>query len=252
MSKRILKISIWCILYVISASNSFGQTASNDSTYLQNTIAQTESNFRKAIGQESRLYNGPEYLLYDRNIKGNALYPLDATTWQPSEVNYDGIVYKGVPIMYDIYRDQLAAVLYNRFSIYVFLSERVHDFTLFDHHFVRIVADSLSTNNSGVTTGFYDQLYGGKIEVLAKRIKNIQNSTSTIGVPETYFSAKNEYYIKKGNIFYNVSSKRSFLNVLKDKKSLLQKYIRENNISFRDNREAYMAQVASYYDHLAN
>jgi hypothetical protein len=252
MSKRILKASIWCILYVISASSSFGQTASNDSTYLQNTIAQTESNFRKAMGQESRLYNGPEYQLYDRSIKGNAFYPLDVTTWQNGEVNYDGIVYKGVPMQYDIYRDQLTAVLYNRFSIYTFLSDRVHDFTVADHHFVRIVADSINNNNSGITTGFYDQLYEGKIDVFVKRVKTIQNSTSSIGTPETYFSAKDEYYIRKSHTFYNISSKSSFLNVLKDKKSLLQKYIRDNNIDFRDNREAAMVQIASYYDHLGN
>lgn len=233
-------------------SNSFGQTAQNDSAYLQTTLNQTITSFNKLIGQQSRLYNGHEYQVYDRSIKGNALFPLDAETWELGSVNYDGIIYKDVPMMYDIYKDVVVVLLYNKFSRYSLLNERVHDFTLSDHHFVRVEADSLNNNNSGITTGFYDQLYGGRIEVLAKRTKTIQNSTNVTASLETYFIEKNEYYIRKGNTYYSVSSQSSFLKVLKDKKNILQQYIRENQIKFRNDPENAMAKIASYYDHLIN
>jgi hypothetical protein len=233
-------------------SNSFGQTAQNDSAYLQTTLNQTITSFNKLIGQQSRLYNGHEYQVYDRSIKGNALFPLDAETWELGSVNYDGIIYKDVPMMYDIYKDVVVVLLYNKFSRYSLLNERVHDFTLSDHHFVRIEADSLTNNSSGVTTGFYDQLYGGRIEVLAKRTKTIQNSTNVTASLETYFIEKNEYYIRKGNTYYSVGSQSSFLKVLKDKKNILQQYIRENKIKFKNDPENVMARIASYYDHLVN
>jgi hypothetical protein len=233
-------------------SNSFGQTAQNDSAYLQTTLNQTITSFNKLIGQQSRLYSGHEYQVYDRSIKGNALFPLDAETWELGSVNYDGIIYKDVPMMYDIYKDVVVVLLYNKFSRYSLLNERVHDFTLSDHHFVRVEADSLNNNNSGITTGFYDQLYGGRIEVLAKRTKTIQNSTNVTASLETYFIEKNEYYIRKGNTYYSVSSQSSFLKVLKDKKNILQQYIRENQIKFRNDPENAMSKIASYYDHLIN
>jgi len=249
MNKPILKASILCVLFAICISSSFAQATQGDSTYLQNTLAQTIAGFDKAIDQQSRLYNGQEYLGYDRVIKGTALFPLDATTWLPGQVNYDGITYKNIPMMYDIYRDVAVVLLYNKFSKYILISERVRDFTLLDHHFVRVEVDSLA--NPGISTGFYDQLYSGKIQVLAKRIKTIQTSTVQITL-ETYFSEKHSYYLRKGNTYYSIGSQRSILNVLKDKKKQLQQYIRDNNIQFRDDPEENMAKIAAYYDQLTN
>ncbi len=248
MKRYLLKLSTLCFLSVITAGKLFGQAAPADSSVVQNTLQQTVANFYIAIGQQSRLYSGHEYLPYERTIKGNALYPLDAETWASGEVNYDGFVYKGVPMMYDIYKDQLVVLLYNHFSMYTLLNERVHDFTFSGHHFVRVDADSLTNDKSGISTGFYDQLYGGKVEVLAKRIKTIQNSTNIAISLETYFIAKTEYYVRRGNTYYNVSGQGSFLNVLKDKKPLLQKYIKDNNIHFRQDPEGAMASIAAYYD----
>jgi hypothetical protein len=253
MKKYVHRVIMLCFLNTAYVNNLFGQ-APGDSSYLQSALTQTVANYNRSIGQQSRLYNGPEYELYNRSIKGNALFPLDAQSWVPGVVYYDGITYKDVPMMYDIYKDVLVAMLYNRFSAFTLLSERVHDFTLSNHHFVRIDADSLNaaSTTSGITTGFYDQLYGGKIEVLAKRIKTIQNSTNVTAIMETYFLEKNEYYLKKGNNYYSVGSQSSFLKVLKDKKSILQQYIREHKIRFRNDPEGAMASIANYYDHLTN
>jgi hypothetical protein len=240
-----------CFLGTICIGKSFGQEAQNDSTYLKNMLTQTVSNFNKSIGQQSRLYNGPEYQLYDRTIKGTALFPLDAETWELGQVNYDGIFYKDVPMMYDIYKDVVVVLLYNKFSMYTLLDERVHDFNLSGHHFVRVEADSLNSR-SGISTGFYDQLYGGKIEVLVKRTKTIQSSTNVTANLETYFIEKNDYYLRKGNAYYSVGGESSFLNVLKDKKKILQQYIKDNKIKFRKDPEGAMANIAAYYDTLPN
>jgi hypothetical protein len=117
---------------------------------------------------------------------------------------------------------------------------------------VRVEADSINNNSSNITTGFYDQLYSGKIEALARRAKDIQNSSSGTTAPETYFSATNKYYFRIGSTYYKVSSKNSVLNVLKDRKKELQQYIRKNNIRFSNDPEGAMAKIASYYDHLTN
>jgi hypothetical protein len=136
--------------------------------------------------------------------------------------------------------------------MYTLLNTKVHDFTFDNHHFVRLDADSIRNDNSGISGGFYDQLYGGKIEILAKRVKSIQNSSTTEVVPETSFTSRDEYYLRKGDTYYKIGSQRSVLSVLKDKKSLLQQYLRQNNIRFNDNPEDAMAKMASYYDHLSN
>lgn len=252
MRKYIQRLSIIGLLAATAAGKAFGQSAPGDTANSQRALNNITANFYITIGQESRLYSGHEYLPYDRSIKGTALYPLDAQTWAVGEVTYDGIVYKGVPLMYDIYKDALISLLYNHFSMYTLLPERVSDFTFSGHRFIRINAEELVDDKSGIATGFYDQLYGGKTEVLARRTKTIQNSTNQTLALETYFIEHNEYYVKKGNVYYKVGSQGSFLNVLKDKKQVLQKYMKDNNFKFRTDPEAAMARLAAYYDQISN
>lgn len=248
MKKHVLRIHFLCFLSIFFISRSFGQTASADSVNLQQTV----SHFYKSIGRESRLYNGHEYEPYDPQIKNSALFPYDAKTWAPGDVNYDDILYRDVPMMYDVYKDAVVVLLYNKFSMFSLLSNRVKDFTFLNHHFIRLDADQISDNQAGLTTGFYEQLYTGKIEVLAKRNKTLQTTVNTTAAPETYFREKNEYYLKTGNIYYKIGSKGSILRVLKDKKSELQKYLKQNSINYGDNPEDAMAKIASYYDQLTN
>ena len=248
MKKLILRISFLCILSAISINKLFAQAAP-DSISVQTDVNQITANFYKAVGQESRLYNGHEYLPYDPHLKGNALFPYDAQSWLIGEVNYDGIVYKGVPMMYDINKDVVVVLLYNKFSMFSLLSERVADFSLGGHHFVRLTADQLANNKVDMTVGFYDQLYGGTTEVLASRKKTLQNSSNAVAAPETRFISTDDYYIKKSGTYYKVSGQGSILKVLKDKKSAIQQYFKQNHIRFKDNPEDAMAKMAYFYDH---
>jgi hypothetical protein len=252
MRRYIQHLSIIGILVAIGAGKTFGQTGQSDTVNSQRALNNITANFYITIGQQSRLYSGHEYLPYERSIKGTALYPLDAETWAIGEVNYDGIVYKGVPLMYDVYKDVLISLLYNHFSMYTLLTERVNSFTFSGHHFVRVNAEALVDDKSGIVTGFYDQLYGGKTEVLARRTKTIQNSTNQTLALETYFIAHDDYYIKKGNAYYKVGGQSSFMNALKDKKQALQKYMKDNSFRFRADPEAAMARLAAYYDQISN
>jgi hypothetical protein len=252
MRKYIQHLNIVGLLVVTAAGKTFGQSAQNDTANTRYALSNITANFYVAMGQQSRLYSGHEYLPYDRTIKGTALYPLDAQTWAVGEVTYDGLLYKNVPLMYDIYKDVLISLLYNHYSMYTLLSERVSDFTFSGHHFVRVNAEGLIDDKSGIVTGFYDQLYGGKTEVLARRTKTIQNSTNQTLALETYFIGHDDYYIKKGNVYYKVGGQGSFLNVLKDKKQALQKYMKDNSFKFRTDPEVAMARLAAYYHQISN
>jgi len=252
MRKYIQHLSIIGLLVATAAGKTLGQSAQNDTATSQRAFNNITANYYIAMGQQSRLYSGREYSFYDRSIKGTALYPLNAQTWAVGEVTYDGLVYKNVPLMYDIYKDALISLLYNHFSMYTLLSERVSDFTFSGHHFVRVNANGLVDDKSGIVTGFYDQLYGGKTEVLARRTKTIQNSTNQSLILETYFIEHNDYYVKKGNVYYKVGGQGSFLNVFKDKKQALQKYMKDNDFKFKTDPEAAMARLAAYYDQVSN
>ena len=230
-----------------------GQAISPDTTVLQAALTHVNAVYTKAIGEQLPLNNGPEYNFYNSlKIKGSAYFM--EMTFTPGAVYYDGAEYKRVQLLYDLYKDQLAAVLFDQYSKYVLINDRVKYFDLSGHHFININADTL-TNNTVIKTGYYDELYHGRSEALAKRFKLIQNYTSTTGAQEAYSyftDAKESFFIRKDSVYYLVNSQRDLLDILKDKKKQLQQYIKTNKIKFNNDPGRALASIAGYYDQITN
>jgi hypothetical protein len=239
-----------CSACLFICKNSLAQNALTDTSSQQNALNNTLSLFYSSLSNQSPLYNGPEYSFYDPIIKGNAYYA-DVNAFTPGTVFYDRLLFRGVPMLYDLFSDKVVVLLFNHFSKFSLINERVQSFDYLNHHFININADTLS-NNTVLKSGFYDELYKGKLQVLVKRSKNIQTSTGGQLGPESYFNPAIDYYLRKNNTYYKISGKGSMLDVLKDKKKEIQQYIRTNKINFRKEPEDAMVKIASYYDHLIN
>ena len=237
MKTRTLKLLAFLISTTFFSGKVFGQAAQADSAVFQASLDKQIANYYIAIGQQSRLYSGKEYYYYDRVIKGTPLFPLNVQSWETGEVTYDGFKYQGVPMMYDIYQDIVVVLLYNHFSMYSLINDKVKDFSFSGHHFVRINIDTIPNDKSGLTTGFYEQLYAGKCQVVARHAK-------------TYFLEAHDYFLRKGKTWYKVNSQGALFSVLKDKKPALQKYLKDHNLVFNDNPELALSLLAAYYDRL--
>jgi hypothetical protein len=233
-----------CLLF---CGNAYAQVNKADSSSQPNALKNSLSLFYGSIGKESPLFNGPEYYYYDPVIKGNAYYA-DINAFTPGSVTYDNVLFTGVPMLYDLYGDNVVAVLYNHFTKYTLVKDKVASFDFLDHHFVRIDTATYLADPT-IKPGFYDEIYNGRSQVLVKWSKNIQ-TTNGGQSSETYFSQSKSYFIKKNNLYYSFSSQGTLLDILKDKKKELQQYIRANQIKYRDNPEEAMVKIASYYDHL--
>ncbi|WP_374950749.1 hypothetical protein [Mucilaginibacter sp.] len=248
MNRTFFKMLPACVLVVCGALSASSQNLQSDTDLRQSVFDNTVANYLTAIGDQSRLYNGPEYNFYDAVIKGNAYFG-DVNNFTPGAVEYDGFPYKNVPMLYDINKDLVAILLPNKSAKISLLSERVQSFDWLGHHFVYINTDTLK-NDKGVTAGFYDQLYQGKTSILVKRSKSIQNASNSTGSIETYFNATKNIYVKKSGNYTSVSSEGDLLSVFKDKKKELKQYIGTNQIKFKDDQEQAMMKVAAYYDQI--
>ncbi|WP_074491224.1 hypothetical protein [Mucilaginibacter polytrichastri] len=248
MKKPIISVLAVCLLPLFFINNGYAQKLSPDSTATSYVESYVVNNYNKAIGQQSRLYNGVEYVPYNPLIKSNANFH-DLADLRPGTVTFDGYTYSKVPMLYDVYKDLLVVQLYNNFSRYTLAGERVASFDLEGHHFVYIAADTVS-NNTTFASGYYDQFYGGKTEAVARYTKTMQNQSSGNEI-ETYFTpTKRQFYIKKGEGYYPISSMGDIVNLLKEHKKELQQYIKSNGIDFKRDPEKAMAGIATYYDHL--
>jgi hypothetical protein len=244
MKPSYYKYVLTCCISAISAS-CFAQGGKADSTSAP-VVAYTTTAFYSAIGDQSRLYNGPEYTFYDPLIKGSP-YLNDVDTFETGSVSYDGFDYNGVSILYDLNKGCVVILLSNKVTMIKLLSEKVASFDITGHHFIRLKTE----NAKGLASGFYDQLYKGGIELLVKSSKPILKTSANLsGTIETYFSLSKDTYLKKNGVYKSISGKSAMLGVLKDKKKELKQYIGNNNINFDDNKEEAMVKVAAYYDQL--
>jgi len=205
------------------------------------------NNFYKKVGIQARVYNGIAYDFYDPAIQGNAYFK-DVNHWKTGTVIYDGYNYSNVSLMYDIYADEVIMLYNNHFLKISLLSNQVSSFDLLGNHFIYIKNDP--ANN--LTTGFYNELYHGKMQVLAHYSKSIQTNNDISGNIISYFNPGKDYYLFKDGKYYKVNSQGTFLNLLKDHKKQIREFIRANNIKYKNSPEEAMASIAAHYDNLSN
>jgi len=225
-------------------STARGQAAASDSLTNSKIKDRLIANYHAALKEQSPLYNGPAFDEYPRSIRGTAF--LNAEAWAKGSVFYDGVLFNNVSLRYDVYKDLVVVLLYNQFSSYSLISERVKYFDLSGHHFISILGDS-----TGIKPGFYDEVYGGPTPVLIKLVKSKQERT---GMDATYteFEDHTYYYIGVNSHYFEVSSEGDALKVLKSHKKEIQQYVRANKIKFRKDKKGALISMASYYDKLNN
>lgn len=204
--------------------------------------------FNKTIGEQSWLYNGADYDLGARIIKGNPNYQ-DTTVTLIGSLVYYGFTYTNVPLLYNINRDLLVSTLYDGYTKYSLTTDKVSEFNLLDTRFIRLAPDSIS--KKVVKPGFYASLYKDKLQVLVKYTKIIHVVSPLMG-PDDYYEPKTFYYLKKNDRYYQISGESDILTILQDHKKELQKYIKDNKLKFKNGPEQAMVMLATYYDHLTN
>ena len=251
MSKTCFIFAITALILIEVDMIAAAQVSIADTANQQTTVIGAERLLNSALGEQFPIYNGREYYLYDPHIKSNA-YFMDVGNFTNGSILYDGVLCNGVPMLYDLYTDEVAAMLYNHFSTYQLVKEKVKYFDFLGHHFININSDSLE-DNTLIKSGFYDELYNGKLQVLVKREKTIQETNGNALGPERYFTTPSRaIFLRERNGYYSITNEKSLLNIFKDKKKELQRFIRSSQIKFKKDPENSTVKICSFYEHLTN
>ncbi|MDQ4140859.1 MAG: hypothetical protein M3142_10075 [Bacteroidota bacterium] len=245
---KLLKLTCCIATFgIFCFSRAYCQTAGSDSAYLATRITNLTNQYNEAIADEKHLFNGKEYLSYDKSyLKGHQFFKSDQE--QEGEVHYDGYLYTNVPLLFDVIQDQIVISEPNGSLQFKLDSKKVAFFKVHGHSFIRLVADTLTEPT--IKTGFYDLLVDGKINLLAKRSKRIFEGATHRGL-EGEFIITDKFFIRQNDKYYPVSKKKTVLNILVDNKKELQRYSRSQRLKLKkESREASLIKLVQYYDHL--
>jgi hypothetical protein len=246
MRKNLISYFIlWILLLVVN--NLFSQGPVDTSGLVNLPEKNAIDVYYRSIGDNSHLYNGSEYVpaSYRRDL--NPFFMTSLLT--KGSLFYDGFRYDDVAIAYDIVEDKVVTYRSDQRYRVQLAGDKIGYFSILGHLFIRIVPDS--TNAQQMDLGFYDQLYDGKLQVLAMRKKMIKESIVQ-NVDTTQIVEQDSYFIQKEKKYYPVGSQHTLLEILKDRKKDLKKYMRENKIRFKANPENAIILAAKYYDQIKN
>ena len=216
-----------------------------DTSFRQKAIENLIGLYRTSIGLQAGLYNGPLYEPYTRQfVSGHQFFNIDSST--KGSVTYDGLGYYNIPMRYDIVRDEIIIWHPNGFPVNL-IKQKLDSFTLFDQRFIKI--ENIKGAAGLDSIGYYQQLYSSPdISVFVKRKKLLQEVTGRTSI-ETSIYSRDFYYILKDGNYYPIKNRKALLEILKDKKSETQQYIKRNKLRFKE-FEKDVLETVSYYDQL--
>jgi len=237
-----------CLLLLLSFPTPPAQAQqSPDSSFNDPSSALLGPHLYARLGADSRLYNGYEYIRNGTPAKG---FPfLDSDSLQAGSLFYDGILYRDIPMEYDLVQDQLIIHDYTGKTLISLITGKVGHFSIKTHQFRYLVTGK--TAFALPKTGFYEVLYAsGPLTLLARREKKLIFPSNRDDLAR--YDQENFYFLQAGDRYYRIDGKDDLLDALKDKKDALKKYIRENNIRFSNHMEKALIQTTAYYLQIKN
>jgi len=242
-SMRALMLQLGFTFTVFFSQYCCGQNAHTNTPTYNGPAEEVLNYFNNAIGGQSEVYNGVVYTLWPSATKGT-FYFQDKNSLTPSTIKYNGTWYKNIPVLYDIYHDQMVSAADDR--LFVLIPENLQEVYLNGHHFINIGPSS----SAGLVQGYYDEMYDGPSQVLVKRAKAIEELVIPPQTPETWYVDKVQVFIKKGNNYTHISSRNALLRLFSDKRKELEQYLNDNKLDYTANPENTIARAALYYDQL--
>lgn len=235
--KVVVTVLVLVLLFSVGAK---GQSIPSSNDFRKNSLSALAKLYDNALGNNSSLYNGKEYIDLYRNkpIEGHPYYLSDEPL--SGSVLIEDTWYYKISIRYNLFQNSVVVEHPKTHREIELIQERISSFQLNEITFVRLTEPE---------PGYYAQLYSGEIKFYGRYLKTIQERVDN-KTKITAFIPKNRYYLVKDNTFHAITSKSSVLKILEDQKSELRKFLNQENISYRKNREYALRRLGEKYDQL--
>ena len=214
-------------------------------------IAKLQQQYNNSFTNPAELISGPEYVdktLRYHHREGFPYFLLPDP--QPGSVFYHNHAFGNQQLAYDVVLDQVVLQFPGSPFRFRLVNERVRAFTIGDHQFIRLVADSAA--GSVIKTGYYEVLTDGNVQVLARRAKSPQEKRGQ-QFTDVEFLTVDRLFMKKDGRYYAVGGKKALMRLLagQSKEKEVQKYVQAHKLKFnKKHLEASAVALARHYNEL--
>ena len=221
-----------------------GQRADPDATVA--AVDAAEQHYAASFVGRSQLYNGPEYIDYARKYHAQVGHQFfSAPERQAGTVFYNGVRFGTVLLNYDVVLDQVVVKAPNSPLTLRLVNEKVRYFTLGDHFFTRLLADSSA--GKVIRTGYYEVLLDGPVQVAARRVKHVREQIVQLNI-DVLFEPADKLFLRQAGTYHAVGSKGAVLRLFSDHGKEVQSYVKAQKLSFKKALfESSVVRLTQYY-----
>ncbi|MFC6222246.1 hypothetical protein ACFP2F_03245 [Hymenobacter artigasi] len=210
-------------------------------------VEAAKARYNRSFVGSPQLYNGPEYVDYSLRYHARTGHQFFATPEKmPGSVYYNDHFFPDLRLAYDVVLDQVIIQQPTSPLNLRFLNEQVRYFTLDNHRFIRLEADS--SKGRVISPGYYEMLVDDShLQLLAKRAKKLQEVPAQ-GFLNVEFTAVDKFYLKKEGVYSPINGKGAILRSFADHRKEVQQYIKTKNLRFgKSDYDASVGELARYY-----
>jgi len=199
----------------------------------------------KSLDEQAGIYRGVEYTGYPFRVRSGHQY-FESADISNGSVFYDGILYEGVPMRYDIVKNEVVVLYPDNVSGISLHNQKIKHFNIYNHHFIHIGKEDMISD--AIPPGFYDRVYEGEIELLVSRSKGTLKEATSAGNFITVLKQKNIFFLRKQKNYFQVESIGSVLKVLGINQKEILDELKKNKIKFRKDPEKAIVHMLRFND----
>ncbi|HEY0272140.1 MAG TPA: hypothetical protein VGC22_03095 [Chitinophaga sp.] len=192
------------------------------------------------------LYNGFEYVHYDQHIYNNLDPYFRSRAYGVGDIWYQGRHFADQRMILDIVLEQLVIpndYLPGTYGQLVLLHDRVDSFSLHGLRFIHM------RDSTQYRPGFYARLHKGRTTTLyARYVKDLEKGKIT---PDGIWDAitdHNYYEMEVAGQFHVVHTQADISRLLGQKRKVVKRYLRNQDIEFKRERERAIVAVVRHFD----
>ncbi len=194
--------------------------------------------YREQLPYFQELITGGQYQEPSRLIEGDPYY--FSRKFEKGSLTINGITYPEVPLLYDVYRDQVVT-FHPIFNQKILIKpEKIGGFQLANDSQFKYFAGNESHLRDG--NGIYEVLAEGAYSALAKRYKTTK-ALRAISPYDDIYVEKTDYFLWNSGTFIPLSRASQILDVLGLEKKAVRKALKEQNLNFKRDPESFLQYI---------
>jgi hypothetical protein len=230
-----MRIILFLSVLVLFKQEVSAQVAGKDLPFL--------SAYQEEIPYFQELITGGQYAAPSARIKGDPYFI--TRQFEAGTLRINGISYPQVPLIYDIFRDQLVT-FHPIFNQKILIKpEKIDGFEWSDGKLFRFFSGNESFLHHG--NGIYQVLGQGKSIALVKRYKTTR-SFRDISRYDAEYVEKKDYFLWKEGTFFPIKKSSQAFTALQLNAKELKKELKSKGLQFNKAPEAYLNYLVAHPD----